>query len=336
MLWRYAVLAICFACFQPSAAHSAKNRWWLFENQGVYLPFKAEIKAAQIDAMALGWTDAFEFAQNPGVRRIWDIRLGKEIPLAGRNHGVLNTRPLAKCEWSIGLYAPVSFHMVEGFSDSSNPVINTDYRFGFALKAQMGFGGWDGGLKVVIVGHQSSHLGDEFSLAAQRSYPDFRRINVTYEFWEIGALYQNAAWRCQLGVLGLWPDVGCFGSGHYYNYDKAETNNQELALSKRCLEPYLGVEWLPEAKCLGNYAPFLSLDTRLMIIFDYDRTDPETPEDRGIGMNIMAGLRNRAREFNATGVTDFYFRLYYGVNPFGQFQNADGFILVGLGLHLDI
>lgn len=38
----------------------------------------------------------------------------------------------------LGVWLPIAFHMAEDFKDESNPIVDTDYRFGVMLKSQIG------------------------------------------------------------------------------------------------------------------------------------------------------------------------------------------------------
>src|SRR5262245_24967532 len=97
-----------------------------------YEPLVAEQRAAQI-AIAFGATDQFEFSLQPGQRFVWDIHLGRELPMIAFTTAT-NPDLFRAGEWGIGLWTPLSFHMIEDFKDASNPIVNTDYRFGSMVK----------------------------------------------------------------------------------------------------------------------------------------------------------------------------------------------------------
>ena len=96
-------------------------RVWALQNRGYYDPLLADVRGANVQAMAWGRADAFPFVQQPGARRIWDISVGKEIPIAGCETGPGDDAPLGAGRWGFGLWTPVSVHMVEDFVDESNP-----------------------------------------------------------------------------------------------------------------------------------------------------------------------------------------------------------------------
>jgi len=156
-------------------------------------------------------------------------------------------------------------------------------------------------------------------------------VNVSYEYWDVAFYAKNettpARWRLQAGVIGLW------GDNSFYTYDPSETGGREVTSSNRSLEPYFDVERLPKGGWLGAWNVFLSLDVRSRIVFDYFRPDRGIKEDRQITTNFMVGL---LRVGTKRGVTDFFVRLYYGVNRNGQFRSESDYFLVGLGFHVGI
>ncbi|HEX6938829.1 MAG TPA: DUF1207 domain-containing protein [Longimicrobiales bacterium] len=316
-----------------AAGPAAGQGFRLFEDRPTYTPFLADPRAAQINILALAYSDAFPYMQEPGGRQVWDIGLGKEIPIVGYDFGPRGAAP----GWSADLVIPVSFHVIEDFKDASNPIINTDYRFSFVLRVLRGAPdfGWSQGLRVVLFGHESTHLGDEFSLAARARYPDFVRVNVSYEYSEASVMLQHTSpsWqrRVQLGVM-----APVYASNHgFYSYDLRETNGRTLTLSDRTVEPYGTAELLPVRPLVGRFGFMAGLDLRPRIVYDYDRP-PGVPEERQWSANLVIGLRDVERRAGETGVSDLYFRAYYGVNPAGQFRNQRDYTLIGIGLRLDI
>jgi hypothetical protein len=307
---------------------------WALEDQPFYLPFRAEPRAAQINITALAYSEEFPFLQEAGTRQVWDITLGKELPIFGRFTGVGDPE-LSPGDWWWGVFLPVGFHMVEDFKDPSAPIINTDYRFGASLKYMRGLDNrWSLGFKFEPFGHESTHLGDEYSLAGRTQHEDFFRVNVSYEFWDVAfhaAKERDAsAWRLQGGVVGLWGDDG------FYSYDLSETGERELTPSKSTLEPYLSLERLPRRGWLGSWSWFLSLDLRHRIVYRYFRESADEREDRQLSLNLMLGLMHAERTFGQRGITDFFLRFYHGVNPHGQFRSEKDYFLIGVGLHVDI
>ena len=80
-------------------------------------------------------------------------------------------------------------------------LVNADYWLGIPLSYRRG--PWS---FLTRIYHQSSHLGDEFLLGN----PDFERINLSYEDWELLASYEHKRWRFYGGggvILHSEPDL---------------------------------------------------------------------------------------------------------------------------------
>ena len=69
----------------------------------------------------------------------------------------------------IGFWLPLSFHIIEDLSkDPSRPIL---------LKLEGG--------------HESTHVGDEFTISAIERYPDtFQRVNVSYEYYDLALSFE--------------------------------------------------------------------------------------------------------------------------------------------------
>ena len=277
---------------------------------------------------------------------MWDIQLGKEIPIIGYAKSFQEDPYPAPGKWGMGLWIPVSFHTTLDHKDPSSPIINTDYRFKFTGKAM--YGSKDAadtywGAMLTIWAHESTHLGDEFSLAAQFNSPDeFRRVNVSWEFWEFGASYfkirQNSdELTFRVGTRGLWTvkPFALRGDNSFYSVDPREANFRQVTLSKRSIESFYGQFQYVFVNDGKRWFPFVSIDARMRVIYDYDRPSANAKEDYGFGLNMLLGLITN-RDISERGRVDPYFRFYYGVNPNGQFRNQSDFWLVGLGLGVDL
>jgi hypothetical protein len=138
------------------------------------------------------WADQFPHSQEPGTRFAWQITLGREIPVIGWQSERVGLQHFSKGEWGVGLWTPVAFHMIEDFKDESAPIVDTDYRFGSMVKFEYGLSdsSWLS-VRYVPWAHESTHLGDEYTIAASRQ-PGFERINVSYEYQEYGISYERS------------------------------------------------------------------------------------------------------------------------------------------------
>ena len=95
--------------------------------------------------------------------------------------------------WQVGMFA--NFNSQFDLEGESMPLINTDFRVGFALSFRSGE--FSGRAKVL---HQSSHLGDEFIL--QGNAPP--REDLSMELLEAVFAWERAGWRPYIGASYLY------------------------------------------------------------------------------------------------------------------------------------
>ena len=81
------------------------------------------------------------------------------------------------------------------------------------------------------------------------------------------------------------------------------------------------------------WKPYVSADLRYRTVYNYAKSDPKAADDRQWSTNLIAGYR-RLRVESKRGEPDFFARLYYGVNPYGQLRNQRGYFLIGAGIHV--
>ena len=365
-LARSLVLIIIFMGVRgaTAAAQDGRAETWVLENRSYFDPLAAEIHAPDVSAMVLGGSNSFPFVTEPGSRRVWTISLGKEVPVFGREgRRMAGTEtcfpdiglPQAGCT-SWGIWFAIDFHVMEDFKDESSPIVDTDYRFGGMFKLRHAFSDKRSlGLRGYY-GHESTHLGDEFSLAAQRNLAsnDFQRINVSYQYWEYGVSYDlyylganGATHAFTIRHIGSILDPFTSWDSGYYSTDPLEVNGHTVTPSTNRYEPAFEFEWRNESLGLADalkqpagtkvraswWRPYASVDLRYRTIYNYAKTDPEAGDERQWSTNLVAGYR-RVRLESKRGEPDFFARIYYGVNPYGQLRSQSGFFLFGVGVHV--
>lgn len=336
-------LALFAAAVEPAGAQLHP---WFLQNRGYFDPTMAEPRAAQTQVMFPALSDSFQYAVNPGRGLVWDISVGHEIPVLGwetnRSTGPSGVPPGA---FGFGLWFPLSFHMIEDMGkDPSNPILNTDYRFSGMLKAQYGLPEhWAGtsrshiGVKFQF-GHESTHIGDEFTINALRLYgTQFLRVNVSYEYFDLGGSFEpnfgRQRWKIHAGNIWLWkPDKG------WYSRELLQPFGLFIAGSNRNHEPYGGVEFFLEPKNGTGLGFIASADIRNRTIYQYNIVPTiaftNEPEPTEVSVNLMAGARQvrQAPGFLGKIQPTYYLRYYHGVNPNGQFRDQAHFTLFGFGV----
>jgi hypothetical protein len=351
--WRASLLACAFAITTISTVRAEEAAeapthtdfdWWALENRAYYDPLLAEPRAAQITAVIFAQSSKFDYMQTDGRHQMWDISLGKEIPLFGAENCVTANGPIQKGCTGFGLWLPVSFHMVEDFEDDSSPIINTDYRFSLLAKAQWGLSKNRSISARVQVGHESTHVGDEFTIHALQDYGDaFERVNVSYEYWEYGFSYkrwsanEKSLWTFRHGGIGLLNNKKGFYGASLLT-DDPENPEPSLTRSNKNFEPMFGVEWeMPDTPIsqkwfFKNWAPIASVDARLKTVYNYHRVPESASDKQALSVSAVFGLKHVNQTYNQRGVPILIARAYYGVNPNGQFRNQNKYFQWGFGL----
>ncbi len=283
--------------------------------------------------MFWGQSHPFPYMPGEGNRTIWEVSFGKELPLGVWEKGATGAAFLDCHGWGFGLWAPLSFHMIDDLGEDSSPIINDDYRLAGAFKVAHAVTPRDVVSAKVQLGHESTHLGDEFVLRAVAAYgDDFRRINVSYEYVEFGVNWDHLFGRNrqhQVSLRGSGVQAASFG-GDVGWYSNELIDGSTIQSSRINFEPAVGVEYMPRGA--RGWRPFFSYEGRLRTVYDYNKTSADQKEDRQFSSTVVVGLRNLAWVSN--GMPDLIFKGYYGVNPHGQLRNQPSFWMFGLGLLL--
>ena len=298
---------------------------WKLADRIYYEPLLAEQRAARLFLLFPGWSKEFPHSQERGNRFAWQITMGREIPLLGweTRSGAFGS-PFTKGEKGFGIWLPIAFHMIEDFKDESNPIVDTDYRFGVMLKSQIGLP-WQSrlGIRIVPWAHESTHLGDEYTILASER-PNFERVNVSYEYWEYGVSYEKAfspsgLLKLRHGGIVLWGEDG------YYS-DHLLHSPPTLSVSQKNYEPSFGVEYrFPTMK---DRQAFLSLDFRHRLQYSFHH--PVSGEEiRRPTWTI--GIGHAAREDHIATFRSLFAYFTHGVNPFGQLREQYPYWATGLG-----
>lgn len=329
---------ILVALILLSTAAYADSQWWSFEERNYYIPLTAGVREAQLSAMAIGYGNRVEFqVRDDDPRLIWDIDVGTELPIVGwESKSIIDaTKRVPPGAVGIGLWIPVDFHLLSDHVDNSGPIVNTDYRFGGTFKVQRGLRNSRWLSMRVAIGHESTHLGDEFSIVGKRTYPrSFERINVSWEFADVGFLYESfggsVPWSVRGGVTHLiWGDS-------YYEISResiTESARGPVTPSRNKADLYAGFDTELENALFGNWGPYFSGEVRWRSIYDYHKVDPTAAEDRQASVNLILGLKKSGSPAGIGRAAPFI-RYYRGVNPHGQFRNQKDYVEYGVGVRL--
>jgi hypothetical protein len=319
----------------PPADGSASGRFVYqgFADRDWYTPVLANPRDANSELLFWGQSKRFPYSQGDASHTIWDLSFGKEFPIATWEKVTPDRTFMDGRGWGFGLWAPLSFHMVDAVEEDSSPIIDNDYRLAGALKVAHALSPRDLLSAKFQFGHESTHLGDEFALRALDAYgDDFQRVNVSYEFIEFGANWDHlfgaqrqhmmSVRASALHTAGLRDEAGW--------YTTTLLDGTPIQPSKINVETAISAEYMPRGT--RGFRPFVSYELRLRPIYDYAKASADQREDRQWSSSLVVGLRDLARW--QKGMPDVIAKGYYGVNPNGQFRSQRDYWMFGIGLLL--
>ena len=355
----------------PEQAQPLKRRWFTewFRDRDYFDPLVAEPRAPQIAFTFPAWANDFQYSVEPGTRLVWEVSLGREIPIFARANFDDATRVFPGSQ-GFGFWVDVSFHMIEDMGkDPSNPIINTDYRFSLGkvkyyrvisvskdTSPSMPFPSWKSiAFRGDLYHHESTHLGDEFVIQGQAVHPGFERINVSFEFYDVTGAFNwergdGLMHTIRGGTTGLIRPSDGYYSDHTLEFP--ESQQRDVFRSERNFEPYLQYQFFaphirtdartPTEPSFGGsteqpvrWAFFASADARRRIVLDYSKPTQDLEENTQWSFNVLAGLRSQPGNFRFS-IKEFYGRMYYGVNPNGQLRSNKNYWLLGLGVNFAV
>src|SRR5215471_3601069 len=352
-----ASVAACLALAVLSSRAAEAQGIWALEQHHYYDSVLSDPRAPQTTVLFPAKADAFPFAVKDGSSLVWDLSVGAAIPILGfgSHRGTEDPTGVPPRGVGIGMWFPLSFHMIEDMGkDPSNPILDTDYRFGGLVKTQFGLPiGGDGkalhsahlGVKFQF-GHESTHLGDEFELGALREHQaEFVRVNVSYEYYDVGASFEpnfgkkdgQHQVKIRAGNIWLWkPEKG------WYSRELLQPFGSFIQGSSRNHEPYVQAEWKWQDAIGEDLSLVASFDARNRTIYQYtpapDDTKTNPTEPTEWSLNTIVGVRQDRKGQGLSGkiTPTYYFRFYHGVNPNGQFRSQRGFTEFGFGVHFSL
>jgi hypothetical protein len=302
---------------------------WFASDRLYYEPLLAEQRAARMSVLFPAWSSEFPHSVKPGTRFAWQVTMGREIPAWGMQSNSAGLERLGEGHWGFGVWIPISFHVIEDFEDESNPIVDTDYRFGTMLKFQAGLPKqWTLSARFVPWAHESTHLGDEYTILAQRK-PGFERVNVSYEYKEYGISFERDFGASSDGLVtlrhgGIW----LWGDDGYYSNHLLGDPTPTLSASQKNYEPSAGFEYRhPRRGRAGRqYIASVDLRWRLQYSFHHPVSGPERRRP-----TLTLALGRTALQGDRRAIRSYFLYFTHGVNPFGQLREQYPFRAAGIG-----
>jgi hypothetical protein len=304
------------------------SEYFFFKRSNILKPFLSEVRSTtvKVEIAYLNKLDNNYYVSDFSRRPFFEVHLGADLPLLY----LVNQKKKIKFSTS-GYIGNVL--LIDMFEKNTSPIINTDYFFGF----QTGIIKYvdykhikNLGLKLVPVFHESTHIGDEFSLHGYNNISDFRRVNVSYEAWEIAVVINDPdtiktnLFSSKVGFHRLWNNAK-----GYYTSDSLETKGITVPASKKNYEFYLQMN-LQRTKgflCSERWMQVISAEVNNRLKFSYDIN---VPEKRTWNLNTYFGWKYQSRDSGSN--IGFYVRYYNGIIPNGQLRNTGGYQYFGLSI----
>jgi Protein of unknown function (DUF1207) len=297
-------------------------------------PFVSDIRSSIIKFEEGFINDLGEFYTIEGYqnRPVSEGHVGTDIPLISfrKNTDRISFKSTFVLSGAFNL-------IIDSLEPSNRMVINTDYWIGSEFRSVLYHPSLKKlklkniGVNFIPLYHESTHLGDEFVIAALAEGPDFYRVNVSYESWVLALTLNDPdtlkgnVFSTRIGMQGVWfPEDG------FYQYNLDETQGQDLIMSEKLFKYWVQFNWR-RTHGLGASQTFHqinSIEIRNRIKYGYEANDPEK---RTWNINAYFGWEYQSDSYRKVGG---YLRVYYGINPHGQFRNIDGFYFIGLSLVL--
>jgi len=227
--------------------------------------------------------------------------------------------------------------LVDMFEEKTAPVINTDYWFGTEIKIikRLPENKYikNIALNVLPLFHESTHLGDEFSLHGYYEIPDFKRVNISYEAWKVSVTLNDPdtlsgnVLSLKTGIQNLWT----LKDG-YYLTDSLEVKGDEVPKSTKTFEWYFSLNYQRSKGflCSDKFVNIVSAEFNNRPKFSYDTAIPET---RAWSYNLYFGWEYKISDKACRNV-GLFLRYYAGLNPHGQFRNTDSYQFTGFSVVL--
>lgn len=292
------------------------DQFSLFKNRTFYKPFVSEISST-LNNISVG---VVKSKSPDGIERklaLMEIHLGMDAPIM---YGQGNN-----FRWAVSL--PVSLHVLWApFEETTAPILNNDYRFGISFTGitylkndfikNISF-------KLTPFAHESTHLGDELSIYGIEHLDNFYRVNVSYEYFELGLTLNDpdtldgSLLSFKMGLMGLLnPTKG------YYSFFEEEIGNNTFYPSERWAEFYFQLNYRKYEGFLSSntWKPSISVEARNRVKYQYD---VEGKKSRTWNFNAFIGYDYIPTDSKLVKSVGLYFRYYKGINPHGQLRDFD-------------
>ena len=165
------ITIIILLAFSSIIISGQKSEYFFFKESNILKPFLSEIRSSIVkcELAYLNKLDNNYYKAHYTGRPFIEVHLGTEVPFF---YMIDHQR---KIKLSTGSYIG-DILLIDMFEKITSPIINNDYFFGIQTNVIKYIDNKyisNIGLKIVPVFHESTHLGDEFTLHGYNDIPDF-------------------------------------------------------------------------------------------------------------------------------------------------------------------
>ncbi|MCL2792229.1 MAG: hypothetical protein FWD87_03985 [Spirochaetaceae bacterium] len=339
---------ISVVCLAQDAQEKNSSFWEGIARPAVFgKPFWADMHSTLIRIEIAYATNSPDYDWgnfNTSYRPYIFTNLGVDIPLWSGN--------FADGKYGLSITLPFMLDIwYDRFEWVTSPVINTAYRFGapdvnfiYRLDSPVlvfpHFNIYNWALKLSLLKHESTHIGDELTIHRMHENLDIIRVDVLSNYFELifsindpdGQTRLNHGFR--FGFLFNYN----FRDG-WYTVLESEANPELFGPSRFPFELYMQYQFQSPLFSRG-FQMIASLEYRLRERYNYPFlysgaiNDSLQVKHKNTSLvncfNILIGARYDNQKRNYFSKIGIGVRYYFGINPYGQFRSMPRYRQLGL------
>ena len=323
------VLGLAALFIQAEDPACPKKDWFGFSQgeNSFFRPLLADVRAPTFNArLYKAYPDPYTLSNAKGKDWFADVSFGGDFPLFGKRCPGIMTTDLSGVQelkevkelktqpgWAVLLDASV--YSLLDFNTGSTNLVNTDFRFGLTWKWRpkshhhMSY--------RLSVYHESTHLGDEYVLDAEK-LPGFSRYNVSHEAIEGMGSYDNLHHFKRVRLPSVIYRI--YGGARIYINPESFPDYVPANPSQHGhrVDEQVGMELFWKQ---GRTSPEFDKPVQFIFAIDAQHRSRYTlgNPDYSWSYNVIAGAITGAYWEHGRAFK-YYLSYYNGVNPHGQFR----------------
>ncbi len=278
-------------------------------------PLIANPSDPQTQILVFAISKPFEYATNPhDNHKIWDFKFGGD-----QNLFVVDGK-----SWAWGVWFPYKAQAALDFGEPGTPIVAANFGLGLSGKVAYSLSTNNQLSFLVMLGHESDHVLDEYIFNAEERYGKFPRVDVNNQYLQFGVnLDHKIKTRVVTNRLTLLKTLDFWSHEGFYSYRVRGYGN--ILPSTRNYKPAYGFQYVPKGG--KGFRTFFSYYADLSTVFDYWKLNPNKKDSSQFSQSLAFGMCDVSNHITPA----LLFRFYYGTNFFGQFGKNNQFGEGGVG-----